>query len=317
MSSTCSQPGPFDCISRAIAWVSMRIPRVAPAAWWQDYNKMRGNDLVAQAFEVVADDGVKLAALHLPAARQTRLMQQPEHAHDPGLPPPSPSPLPVVFAHGWTETKEVYFRFARLLLARGHDVILFDQRGHGDSGGQFSSIGSLETRDLRRVIDEAARQGFIGQRVITMGISMGGAAVLCEAADDPRVAGVVSFAPYTSYVNAVRCYQRRMFPFVGGDWAVRGFEQMAARSGFDPHAAAPISVIRRIACPILIIVGQQDVNLPAAEHSRVLAAACDHGRCLLVEVPHANHFDVARDPWPIKDAAVVRFCAQVDRLAPA
>ena len=285
------QPRLFDFLARWMAWGTCKVPRISPMRFAAEANRRRANDLPSEWFTVRADDGVELDAVRFPAQAGE------------GRPP-------VVFCHGWTETKEFHFRLPRLLAPLGHDVILFDQRGHGRSGGKLSTLGVMERHDLRAVIDEGAARGWVRDRVVTMGVSMGGAAVLMNAAADARVAGVVSYAPFTSFLDAIRSYQRRYLRMLSAEWGVRGFVQMSTRAGFDIRESSPISVVSAVHAPVLLMVGKCDVNLPACDHAQVLADALGAG-AELVHVDHANHFNIVSEPWPEADAALLRFLERI------
>ena len=294
------KPRAFDFLARWMAWGTFRVPRISPMRFAAEANRRRADDLPSEWFKVKADDGIELDAVRFPARR---------HGDEPtGEAGPR---LPVIFNHGWTETKEFHFRLPRLLAPQGHDVILFDQRCHGRSGGRYSTLGVMERHDLRAVIDACAARGWVRDRVITMGVSMGGASVLMSAATDARVAGVVAYAPFVSFLGAIRSYRRRYLRLLSEEWGVRGFVQMSKRVGFDIRESAPIDVISRVQAPVLFIVGKCDVNLPACDHAQVLADALGPLRGELVQVEHANHFNIVSEPWPEADAALLRFLSRV------
>ena len=285
------KPRWMDWLARVMAWSTIKVPRIAPSRWTQKSNRREADDLVSEPFEIVADDGVKLDGWYFPAAKQ-------DDSHPPRT--------PVFFSHGWTETKEFHVRLARVLLAAGHPVILFDQRGHGKSGGSCT-LGVREPGDLRAAIDAAAQRGWAGERVLTMGVSMGGASVLRHAAADPRVVGVVAYAPFTSFLDAIRSYGRRYVPFLSADWGVRGFVQSSLKRGFDIRESDAMRVIDRIRVPLLFVVGKSDVNLPASDHASVLLNATAPGQARLIEVPDATHFNIVMRQWPGVDEQVVEF----------
>lgn len=88
------------------------------------------------------------------------------------------------------------------LMARGHAVISFDYRGHGDSGGDLRMLDpAADMQDLRAIIDWAERHLHLARRasstrsddplVATMGGSYGGAYQLLLAQLDPRIDAIV------------------------------------------------------------------------------------------------------------------------------
>jgi pimeloyl-ACP methyl ester carboxylesterase len=116
------------------------------------------------------DDGVRLAAARL-------------HG-------PADALATVVLVHGFSQSSRMprIHAFAHLLAERAH-VIVPDLRGHGSSGG-LSSLGTKEPLDVKAAVDAADPS----LPVVTIGISLGGAAVLLHAGTYGGVAGVVSIS---------------------------------------------------------------------------------------------------------------------------
>lgn len=101
----------------------------------------------------------------------------------------------VVLPHCWTGTKEIWAPVARRLVADGHRVVLYDQRGHGRStlGSGPMSTDRLGD-DLLAVIDAVG-----GTDLVLAGHSMGGMTIQALAASHPevvrdRVRGIVLVA---------------------------------------------------------------------------------------------------------------------------
>ena len=120
-----------------------------------------------EALSLVTDDGVRLSGARLTG--------------------PPGAPGTVVLVHGFSQSSRVprIHAFARLLATRMH-VIVPDLRGHGASGG-LSSMGPKEPLDVKAAV-EAADPSL---PVVTVGISLGGAAVLLHGGTFGGVAGVV------------------------------------------------------------------------------------------------------------------------------
>ena len=83
----------------------------------------------------------------------------------------------IVMPHCWTGSRAVWVPVARRLLAAGHVVVLYDQRGHGAStvGRQPISIARLGD-DLAAVLDHLDLRD-----VVLAGHSMGGMTVMAYA----------------------------------------------------------------------------------------------------------------------------------------
>lgn len=280
--------------SRASLWMArttLRLMRYPGRQWVGSRRRRQSRERGGRRFRVRTDSGVELDAWFSPA-------------HDPAA---RGRQLPLVFCHGWMETKERHFKRAWRYNRQGRDLILFDHRGHGRSTGTCATFGVQEKWDLKAVIDEAQRQGFVQERVITMGFSLGGSTVLAHAAVDPRVAGVVALAPFSDFRQAIRSFRLGIAPWLDDAWLLRGFEQATVEAGFTLEEASPLEAIARITAPILLIEASGDRNLPPCHHTRRLLEARPAGGVTLWTADGANHLTLCRRSWPGLDDAIARF----------
>src|SRR5262249_28717953 len=87
----------------------------------------------------------------------------------------------VVFAHCWTNNRAVWAPVAREVLAAGHRVVLYDQRGHGAStvGEEPPRVPRLGA-DLARILAELDLHD-----TVLVGHSMGGFGTVAFACEHP------------------------------------------------------------------------------------------------------------------------------------
>jgi alpha-beta hydrolase superfamily lysophospholipase len=109
----------------------------------------------------------------------------------------------VVVAHGVGDTLESFTGVAHRLNARGHTVLLLDMRGHGGSEGRYTTLGALESDDVRAAMAHLRGRGLAASGFVLMGYSMGSAAVLRAAVAEPDVRAVVVEAPFDTYRNTI------------------------------------------------------------------------------------------------------------------
>jgi len=88
-----------------------------------------------------------------------------------------------VLVHGWTNDRRIWAPVARILLDRGHRVVLYDQRGHGASrpgadGLTIEAIGA----DMAAVLEHLDARD-----AVVAGHSMGGMAAQAFAINHPDV----------------------------------------------------------------------------------------------------------------------------------
>jgi pimeloyl-ACP methyl ester carboxylesterase len=114
----------------------------------------------------------------------------------------------VVMAHGLGGTKDSGLEpFATALAEAGLDVLAFDYRGFGATGGtprqQASMTGQVD--DYRAAMAAAARlPGVDGRRIVLWGVSLSGGHVLAAAAGRDDVAAVISLTPLVDGRAAAR-----------------------------------------------------------------------------------------------------------------
>lgn len=126
--------------------------------------------------------GTRCSAWHFPAANDA-------------LAGPGGRPC-VVMGHGFGATKDAGLEpFAERFAAAGLDVVIFDYRGYGTSDGDLrQNVQHLRHREDYHSAVAAARalEGVDPDRIIVWGSSYSGGHVIAVAAQDPRIAGVIS-----------------------------------------------------------------------------------------------------------------------------
>jgi pimeloyl-ACP methyl ester carboxylesterase len=282
-------------LATMIGSLTLRLSNYPGRQWLGTVHRINSRREGGRSFRVTTRDHVRLHAWHFPAAADA---------------PAAAQRLPIVMLHGWIEVKEFHFRRARQLSQQGHTVVLFDHRGHGRSDTAPASFGLREREDLSAVIDAAQARGFIGQRVITMGFSMGAATCLQHAANDERVAGVVAFAPFVDLAKAINSFRSRLASKVPERWLLAGFERATAQVGYQVADVSTLQCVAQLDKPVLLIEAAKDRNLPPIDHVEPLAKAKQRGLLERFVVDEANHMTLCRADWPGLDEAVMRFCAE-------
>jgi alpha-beta hydrolase superfamily lysophospholipase len=192
----------LSALARALVLLFIGLPYVMAAAMTFRPRIMPHDDpqkLLRFPFNNVqfeSSDGVKLSAWWIPALRR-------------GLRPNAVLPgdfgaKTVILCHGLAANRSTQLSLVRWLVPAGYNALAFDFRAHGESGGQFTSIGDRERLDvlaavhwLRMAHPEQAR------RIVGIGVNMGAAALLA-AATDPSADGqaIEAIAVYGAYGDA-------------------------------------------------------------------------------------------------------------------
>ena len=184
-----------------------------------------------------------------------------------------PDKAACVIVHGLGDNLESYQGHARAFIERGHTVLLPDLRGHGGSEGRHTSLGGLESEDVRAAMDYLREAGLAGEGIVLMGHSMGAVAVLLAAADQPDIRAVIAEAPFDSYRNTI-AHHARLFYYLPSWFPIIPLSILAAewRGGFDADAIDTVEAARRIGAPLLAIVDGLDERMPEAVVRRIVDA---------------------------------------------
>ncbi len=105
-----------------------------------------------------------------------------------------PNGRSVILAPGWLSNRVAgdYMWMAKDLVAHGYDVLMFDFRAQGTSGGDHPTLGDRERFDVLGAYDFMRGRGYVAGKMLMFGVSMGGAAVLLASPQLPDVGAIVT-----------------------------------------------------------------------------------------------------------------------------
>jgi dipeptidyl aminopeptidase/acylaminoacyl peptidase len=185
---------------------------------------------------------------------------------------PSQNGAAVILAHGYVDNRQFLLPEAAFLSERGYGVLLFDFRGHGESGSAVVTLGDHERRDLRAALDFVAAQPDVDPgRIGGLGFSMGAATLAEVAAEDERLRAVVIESSYATLNEVVK--ERVNLPGVLRDPLIRLLEWRYHGEIDDVRPVDDLCLISPR--PVFLIYGDQDTVLPPGTQQRMFAAACE------------------------------------------
>ena len=192
----------------------------------------------------------------------------------------------VIMLPGVGSTRAFTLARAGYLHRANYNLLLYDQRASGESGGTHITIGVREADDARRAVDMA--QALAPCPIVLFGYSMGGSVAITAAASDRRVAAVIDDSGFGSVKDLVEAtgyrYTRPIPPSV---LAVPIFAMVRRLGGFDLRSIKPIDAAAHLDAPLLVITGELDEIVPAAQQ-RALARRA-RGPARQVVFPGAGH----------------------------
>jgi len=197
----------------------------------------------------------------------------------------------VVFCHGHAGSMDPDVQYVPWFHAAGFNVLMFDFRGHGRSGGQHVSMGYLERYDLLGALDFLTGRGI--HRVGVLGFSLGGAVAISTAALSRSIAAVVSDGGFAELRRTLAAGIRERYP-LGPlcDWLAWLIVRVAGwRLGVDLTEGDPIRWVGRVSpTPLLLIHGGQDPYISVEDVQRLYARAGEPKE--LWVAPEAGHRQV-------------------------
>ena len=183
------------------------------------------------------------------------------------IPAPTPQKPTLIILHGYPAEKGDMLSIASFLQP-DFNIFLIDFRYFGKSGGSFTTLGTNERLDLEAAIDFLESRGF--KKVGVLGFSLGGATAILQAAKDPRIAVVISYASFAdltllgknmySHLPIIREALVPLMKF----WAKTFWNIDTAYSSQD--------AMQYVQIPIFIIHSRQDEQIPF-HHAELLMNA--------------------------------------------
>lgn len=222
----------------------------------------------AEKVYITADDGVTLAAL---------CYRQEEESGKWAL-----------IMHGYTSGKENMQPYGQKYYEQGFSVIVPDQRAHGESGGEYCTMGRRESLDIIKwaeyIGDEAP-----DAELTVHGVSMGAASAVMAAGEGlpENVSAVISDCAFSdaesiiSYQLAENLGDGAKALCFGGSITAR------LRTGCGWGETSALESARRSNVPILFIHGGADDFVPLSMAEELYAAAVCRKK--LVIIPGAAH----------------------------
>ena len=203
----------------------------------------------------------------------------------------------VMVLHGFTRSRwdDKYMCPAVYMLTEaGFNVAVYDQRGHGLSGGR-TSLGAREVDDAL-VVAGFLRRRYPGETrsLGVLGFSLGGAVAVMLAARGEGFSAVVADSPYVDIVESARGWIRRSpqplrglllasFPLI--------LRFASMELGVSPRDLSIRPLARGIRVPLLIVAGERDDLVPLESIRGFYEAARGAGAPVSLWVTGAGHVE--------------------------
>lgn len=213
----------------------------------------------------------------------------------------------IIYLHGVGDNKISGLLLAKVLHENNFNVMLYDSRAHGESGGKYCTYGYYEKHDVQAAIYEAHKKYTTG-KIGVFGTSMGAAVALQAAAIEPRISAVVAEASFATLRQITVDYQKRLLRL---PWhflrniAMKKSERIA---NFKHRAVSPIQSVKNIHVPVLFIHGKSDSFIKYQYSEELYAAANEPKELWLIDdAKHSNVHEIGKKEY---EDRIVKFFAQ-------
>lgn len=256
-----------------------RTMKMAGTDWGQymDLIGERKSYLLNQLHEDVfiqSDDGLKLHATFFPRVG---------------------AKVTVICFHGYTsEGMSDYIGLSDYYLRRrGYQMLLVDERAHGQSEGKYIGFGCLDRYDSLKWIDWVIEKCGADMEIVLHGTSMGGANVLMTSGLElpSQVKAIVSDCAFTSpkevFTHVLHTmYHMPAFPLIQISDRIN---RKQAGYGMDDCNAA--REVKKAKTPILFIHGDADTFVPVAMCEKIYENCASEKRKLIIKgAAHAESY---------------------------
>lgn len=214
-----------------------------PARVYSTGEFLKASDISYQDIELTTEDGLKLAAWYTPPRNGVVIL--------------------VAHGHASSRPEDIYALFA----SHGYGVLAWDFRAHGNSEGDFTSLGYYETLDVKAALDYVMAQPDI-KHVGGWGGSMGAVTMIRSAAKYPEIEAIVTDSPFSTLADEldVRVPYPVIRPLIGF------FAEQ--QTGLSLNDVRPVDDVALTSPrPIFIIQSLDDGMVPLDSAQRIYDAA--------------------------------------------
>ena len=202
----------------------------------------------------------------------------------------------IIMLHGVYSDKSDMYDRAMEFDKLGYNLLLVDQRGAGDSEGEWCTYGVKESQDLQIWINYLC-QKYEDVKICLYGVSMGAAAVMMSTAYElpDQVKCLIEDCGYSSLRDEVAHVIKKDYKIYFPYPILKMLEKkMIERFGMRFDDVCPKLCLENNEIPILFIHGEKDEFVP--HEMSVILYNHNKGIKKYYSVPDAGHKDACIDP---------------------
>ncbi|MTV82791.1 alpha/beta fold hydrolase [Lactobacillus sp. CRM56-3] len=170
----------------------------------------------------------------------------------------------VIISHGYKGNRETMANYAHMFYNMGFNVLLPDDRAHGDSAGEYINFGWLDRLDYLNWINKLIAVKGEDEKILLFGVSMGGATVEMLSGENlpTQVKAIIADCGYSSIKEEMTYLLKEQFHLP--EYPIEPLVSTINRQrlGFYLGDVSSIDQLRKNRRPILFIHGGKDTYVP-------------------------------------------------------
>lgn len=274
----------------SVNYASKRLKKEAEPVELNDNDELWLKQQNIKELEITSYDQLKLKALLIEASIPTDKL--------------------IICVHGYhSNNQRQYKHMIRFFHDLGYNILLPNNRAHGNSEGQYIGFGWLDRIDIINWIYYIKDYYSKPLQIALHGISMGGATVMCVSGEQlPKdVKCIIEDCGYTTLYKQLKhvskYHNKRFRPFLFSSALMSKLI-----TGFSFFKVKPIKQVKKAYLPIMFIHGEKDDYVPSSMAYQ-LFKACPSKKELLI-IKNATHATSYRTNTKLYETRVKHFLSQ-------
>lgn len=205
----------------------------------------------------------------------------------------------ALIVHGYTGALPWSAQFMDMFTEQGFNVLLIDQRRHGQSEGKYTTFGYKEKYDVQMwvdwIVERKGKDCIIGLH----GQSLGGGTVLEYAAiRRPQVQFIVADCPYSDLTQLIHYQVTKLNQMPAWPTMALINRLLLSKAGFRMEQVSPLRIMKTCPLPVLFIHGKEDRFVPTWMSEQLHEAKHDTSSLILIEgAGHGTAYSVDQERY--------------------
>lgn len=200
----------------------------------------------------------------------------------------------IIIVHGYTGSRAVSTQFIDIFTDEGYNVLLIDQRRHGQSEGRYTTYGFYEKYDVQTWVDWLVEQHGKDTEIGLHGQSLGGGTVLeYLSIAAPQVKLVIADCPYSDLTDLMKYQITKLNKVPSVPFFRWVNNRIRKKAGFSFEQVSPIRSVRESHLPVMFIHGTNDTYVPTRMSQEMYDVKPGPKRLVLIDgAIHANAYHI-------------------------